>query len=75
MHNSKPTKIGEKGVADTFNYLERLFDVTKKPKNINEDQKKLIDECLDDHLKDYSDINNRIKAMRKYGFIFNSFLI
>lgn len=52
----KAYKVGEKGVADTFNYLERLFDVDKKPKVAKEQQ-----EQIESAVSQYTGVYNMLK--------------
>ena len=60
----KAVKVNEKGVADTFNYLERLFDTETKKKSAKE-QTELINEAIFDHVKHYKRIKEKVKLIRQ----------
>ena len=59
----KPEILSEKGVADTFNYLERLFNAEKKPK-VSEDQLKKISEALEPYLSQYKELLSKVHTIR-----------
>jgi hypothetical protein len=59
----KAAKISEKGVADTFNYLERLFDSEIKQK-CTEDQKKQIHAAIDPHQEVYRNMKKKVTNAR-----------
>lgn len=60
----KAAKVNEKGVTDTFNYLERLFDAEKVKKNTKA-QSEIIDEALYDHMNIFKRIKEKILLIRQ----------
>ena len=61
----KAERISEKGVTDTFNYLERLFDAKKSQPKVSSSQKEEIDLAIKDHLDTYNNILKRVQEVRK----------
>lgn len=62
----KPAKIGEKGVADTFNYLERLFDFEKKPK-VSSEQQRDIDLAVAYYKPVYENLKMKVLQAREHN--------
>ena len=60
-------KVSVKGVADTFNYLERLFDVDSKQKGVSDKQKEQIEEAIEPYKQEYKQIRAKIKDARKHN--------
>lgn len=59
-------KVSEKGVADTFNYLERLFDITKLPKASSE-QKEEIKAAVEPYKNVYNHLKKKVAAARAHN--------
>lgn len=67
QHSYKADKISEKGVADTLNYLDKLFDVDDKQKGIKDDQKRKIKDAIEPYTPIYDDVNKKIKTIRDHN--------
>lgn len=59
----RPNLLGEKGVADTFNYLERLFNTEKIPK-VSAEQSKKIKAALEPHREVYQKLLAQVQHVR-----------
>mmetsp|Transcript_21314 Transcript_21314/g.18921 ORF Transcript_21314/g.18921 Transcript_21314/m.18921 type:complete len:89 (-) Transcript_21314:42-308(-) len=62
----KAELLSEKGAADTFNYLERLFNAEKKPK-VSSEQLKKINGALEPHLGQYQELLKKIQSTRMHN--------
>jgi len=62
----KPRILTEKGVTDTFNYLERLFKTDQKPK-VTVKQARAMAAAIDPYVGIYENLLKRVNQSRKFN--------